>query len=239
MRKKSFTLHHWTLLAFATLLFAAAGCRPGGLGVEEKPILSGNEKIVVMGFRSALGEQEEPRTILDPLSGVVFSAKPVSGGVVEKMNKDLFDLLASRGGHELISPAQAAGAYLSIADRKMDLALLPAKMLQEVGRALNADLVLVGYIYRWRKRKGTDYGVDQAASVAFDLHLVRSLDGAVVWSETFDKTQISLAENLFDLWTFIKSGGRWMTAEKLASLGLKQLLDKMTQKEGHSKMMEP
>ncbi len=239
MRKISCLFCYWILLAFAAILLAMAGCRPGGLGVDEKPILSGNEKIVVMGFRSALGEQEEPRTILDPLSGVVFSAEPVSGGVVEKMNKDLFDLLASRGGHELITPGQAAGAYLSVADRKMDLTLLPAKMLQEVGKALNADLVLVGYVYRWRKRKGNDYGVDQAASVAFDLHLVRSLDGAVVWSETFDKTQISLAENLLDLWTFIKSGGRWMTAEKLASLGLKQLLDKMTQEEGHSNLMEP
>jgi hypothetical protein len=236
MHRKNPILSHWILLAFSAILLALAGCRPGGLEVEEKPILSGNEKIAVMGFKAALGEQDQPRTVLDPLSGVVFFAGPVSPDVVEKMTKDLFDRLVSRGGHELITPGQAAGAYLSIADREMNLALLPAKMLQEVGKALDADLVLAGYVYRWRKRKGNDYGVEQAASVAFDLHLVRSLDGAVVWSAEFDKTQLSLAENLLDLWTFVKGGGRWMTAEKLAGLGMNQLLDKMFQTRSDSIM---
>ncbi|MFZ0451783.1 MAG: hypothetical protein WAL98_21305 [Desulfatiglandaceae bacterium] len=224
--KKTF-FRHWILLAFAAILLVGAGCHPGGLEVEKKPVLSGNEKIAVMGFSAALDEQEKPQTVLDPLSGVVFSAAPVSPGVVNKMTQDLFDRLVSRGGHELISPAEATGAYSSIANRKMDLALLPARMLQKVGRELNADLVLAGYVYRWSERKGSDYGAQQAASVAFDLHLVRSLDGVVIWSGKFDKTQHSLTENLLDLWTFIKGGGRWMTAEKLAGLGLKQLLDKM------------
>jgi hypothetical protein len=224
--KKPFSCH-WILLAFAAVLFAGAGCSSGSLQVGDNPILSGNEKIAVMGFSAALGEGETPQTVLDPLSGVVFSAGPVSLGVVDKMTEELYDRLVSRGGHELIAPADAVGAYSAIADRKMDLALLPAKMLQEVGRTLGADLILVGYIYRWRERKGTDYAADQAASVAFDLHLVRSLDGAVVWNGEFDKTQLSLSENVLDFWTFIKSGGRWMTAEKLASLGLKKLLDNM------------
>lgn len=227
MRKPLLTFYCWTLFSLTTILLIVAGCRPGALEVEEKSILSGNEKIVVMGFRPALGERDMPKTVRDPLSGVVFSAEPVSPRVAEKMNQDLFDRLVSRGGHELITPGQALGAYSSIANREMDLALLPAKMLQEVGKAMDADLVLAGYIYRWRERKGTDYGVEQAASVAFDLHLVRTLDGAVVWKAKFDKTQRSLTENLLDLWAFIKGGGRWMTADKLAGLGLKQMLDKM------------
>ena len=71
---------------------------------------------------------------------------------------------------------------------------------------------------------GAGYGVEKPASVAFDLSLVKPSNGAILWRGNYDKTQRSLFENLFDMNTFIKSGGQWLTARELASIGLERLL---------------
>jgi hypothetical protein len=41
----------------------------------------------------------------------------------------------------------------------------------------------------------------------------------------FDKTQISLSENLLDIQTFLKARGRWVTAGELAEMGLTELIE--------------
>jgi len=100
-------------------------------------------------------------------------------------------------------------------------------MIKDVGMTLEADAVLVGEVYRWQDRVGTDYGIEKPASVAFDLSLVRSSDGGILWRSNYDKTQKSLMEDLLDLDTYIRSGGRWLTAEELADFGIKRLVSDM------------
>ena len=126
---------------------------------------------------------------------------------------------------ELISPGKARGVYSRLISSDEELSEF--EMLQQIGQAFSADAVLVGYLYRWRERVGGDHAVDRPASVAFDLSLIRSEDGAILWSEKFDKTQKSLSENLFEWDTFVRGRGRWMTAEKLAELGLEDMLSRM------------
>jgi hypothetical protein len=60
--------------------------------------------------------------------------------------------------------------------------------------------------------------------VAFDLHLVRVKDGTIVWRGSFDKTQSSLMENVFQFSSFFSGGGKWITAKELAEEGLAALL---------------
>jgi len=62
--------------------------------------------------------------------------------------------------------------------------------------------------------------------VAFDIDLIRVADGRTVWSGSFDETQQSLGENLFQLGTFIARGGRWVTAKDMATSGLNNILKK-------------
>jgi hypothetical protein len=50
-------------------------------------------------------------------------------------------------------------------------------------------------------------------------------EGVILWKARFDKTQISLSENLFDLQTFLKAKGRWMTADELAEMGLADFVE--------------
>ena len=106
-------------------------------------------------------------------------------------------------------------------------AAMDYELIQKLGRRFKADAVLSGTIYRWDERQGTGLAVNRPASVAFDLNLVRSTDGAIIWRGVFEKTQRSLSENILDARTFFHGGARWMTAEGLGKLGLQQLLDEM------------
>jgi hypothetical protein len=93
------------------------------------------------------------------------------------------------------------------------------------GRALDADAVLVGHIYRYIERVGGNLSVESPASVAFDLHLVRTSDGHVLWTGYFDETQKTLMEDMFDIGSFFQREGKWVTAEQMASTGLHNIME--------------
>jgi hypothetical protein len=95
----------------------------------------------------------------------------------------------------------------------------------ETGRNLGADAVIIGHLYRFRERIGTQYSVEIPASVAFDIHLIDVKDGRLLWSGNFDETQQSLFEDLYQLGTFLRRRGRWITAKELAVSGLEGILD--------------
>ena len=191
----------------------------------EKLPLPGVESVVVVGFRAAMSERDETRAVRNPITGVPPSVTPVSEEAVSKMTARLFEGVRKVGGWELIPPGKARGVYSRLISS--DEEFTEFEMLQQIGQTFSADAVLVGYLYRWRERVGGDHAVDRPASVSFDLRLIRSEDGATLWREKFDKTQQSLPENLFEWNTFVRSGGRWMTAEKLAELGLEDMLSRM------------
>ena len=213
------------IMAFILLM---VGCHSKKtIPIVKGAILPPINRIVVVGFRAYMSKGEKPDVVRDPLSGSTFIAEPVPHEAVEKMTKVLFDNLLANKRYKLVSPGQAKGVFSSIVCSDLNVRSSPLKVLSEVGEAFRADAVLVGFIYRWRERDGTDYAINRPASVAFSLHLVRPTDGAVLWTRKFDKTQISLSENLFDLATFFEGRGRWMTVEKLAMLGLKNLIAAM------------
>ena len=184
-------------------------------------------KVVVDGFHTALAQGNHPDIIRDPLSGTAFMAEPVPQNIANRMTEILYNRVATERRYALISPDQAKGVFSTLINSGKNGATNPIEILQEIGRTFEADAVLTGYIFRWRERKGTDYGVNRPASVAFNLHLISSAEGIVLWTAKFDKTQQSLSENIFDLSMFVKSKGRWMTAENLAMLGLQDMLTKM------------
>jgi hypothetical protein len=216
------------LLILATFLFSPAGCYFFSKGeVQPQAYLPGVKKVVVVGFDAAIAQGGGPEVVRNPLSGYTFMAEPVSPAVVESMTSLLFEKVLEQGRYELVTPGQASGVFSSILASDQNIGLEPLKLLQKVGEAFSADAVMVGYIYRWQKRIGTDYAADRPASVALDLYLVSPRDGAILWKATFDKTQAPLTDNLYDLSTFVESRGRWFTADELGRLGLQKLLAKL------------
>ena len=184
-------------------------------------------KVVVDGFHAAMPQGMQPDVVRDPLSGTAFMAEPVPQNVANRMTDILYNRVAAEKGYGLVSPDQAKLVFSSIIRSDKNVAISPIEILQEVGNTFKADAVLTGYIYRWREREGTDYAVNRPASVAFDLHLISPAEGTTLWKAKFDETQRSLLENVFNVSTFLESKGKWLTAEKLALLGLQKMLAEM------------
>ncbi len=181
-------------------------------------------KLAVMGFQPALLPHQGPKTMRDPINGSVFMAEPTSEATAGELTDNLYRLLLDRGDYTLIPPGKVDRAAMDLEISRPGLVEKPKELYVEVGKRLGSDLIMVGYIYRWRERKGEAYGVKSAASVAFSLSLIAVKDGAVVWSGRFDKTQRSLTENLLDLITFLRGKGRWMSAKELALIGLEKVV---------------
>ena len=189
---------------------------------QEKPSPPKIDKMVVVGFLPAMSQRDEPSMVRSPVSGAVFFGEPVPEQVVNGLTASLFDRIVEEKRFELISPGQARGAYSSL--KLSDVVGKEIDIIQKIGLAFSAEAVLIGYIYRFREREGTDYAVNRAASVAFDLYLIGPKDGVVFWKGRFDKTQQHLSQNILDAGTFMKGQGRWMTAERLAKIGLEGVL---------------
>jgi len=216
------------LIGIAAFFVVTGGCYHKKVpAAGEQRAIPAINKVVVVGFLPAMQQGDKADVVRDPISGSVFMAEPVPQGVARRMTDVLFNRLVDDERFGLVSPGQARGVFSKIVDSDRNVGMAPVSIAQAVGRSFRADAVLAGYIYRWREREGGDYAVKRPASVAFNLHLIRPSDGAILWKSKYDKTQRSLSENLFDLSTFVEGKGRWMTAEKLAMIGLEKLLAQM------------
>jgi hypothetical protein len=216
------------LLGITAFFLLNGGCYHKNVpATGEERAMSAINKVVVVGFLPAMHQGDKADVVRDPISGSVYMAEPVPQDVARRMTDILFNRLVDDERFGLVSPGQARGVFSKLVDSDRNVSMAPVSIAQAVGRSFKADAVLGGYIYRWREREGGDYGVNRPASVAFNMHLIRPSDGAILWRSTYDKTQQSLSENLFDLSTFVEGGGRWMTAEKLAVIGLEKLLAQM------------
>lgn len=210
----------------APLMFLFSACHLHKAQVsKEKSFLPQIERMVVVGFQPAISQRDEPHMVRNPVSGAAFFSAPVSEQVAHKMTTRLFNKILEERHYKLITPGQARGVYSSLLSS--DVIQAEIEILQKIGQAFSADGVLIGYLYRWREREGTDFSVYRPASVAFDLYIIRPEDGAILWKGRFDKTQQSLSENILDMGTFFRGRGRWMTVEKLAEIGLEDMLSKI------------
>jgi hypothetical protein len=142
------------------------------------------------------------------------SQKTLTRLLQEKMEaKDIFKIL----------PPEKVEEALSKSDR-MQLELRPMLSFVQLGKTLNVDFILVGYLFRFEERIGSNIGVEKPASVGFDVHLIRLRDGKMVWIGKFDETQQPLSENLLKMRAFVRRKASWLTAVELSSVGMDEML---------------
>ena len=212
-------------LALAAALMMLAACQPRAVPVagpaaeDFKPA-----KIAVLPFTNMSAVYGEGQSVRCPLCGTMMVTGPVKEGADRFLTGELSDLIQKKMKADVIPPVRAKGVYTTLLDEE-GLLFPEVGVVAKTGRRLGADAVVVGNIYRFRERVGSDYGAESPASVAFTLAMVRVDDSSVVWSAVFDETQHSLMENLFNIGTFFKRGGKWLTAEQLAGYGLKEIVD--------------
>ncbi len=210
-------------IGIITLILLLSACKSDVI-IPETPIAkSGIEKLLILPFKDLSSLYGKNVSVRCPLCGNVFSTGDVGIVAVDVLTDRLISIIKSSKDFELIPPGQAQGpmSLLLSADKKE---LSERDILVKIGRALYADAVLVGHVYRFKDRVGMMYSVDSPASVAFDIHLIDVSNGSMLWVGHFDETQRSLSENLFKIGTFLRRKGSWITAEEMAASGLEDVL---------------
>ena len=211
----------WLFLALAGL--CTAGCVPSlPPPTRESVPVADMHKVVVMPFRMATGRFNIGTSVRCPICGAIFIVGQIEPTANAYMTRQLWDYLRSKSKYSLIPPGTAEGVRSHLLSEHIGLS--ERNLIVEVGKNLQADGVVSGMIYSFRQRVGTPLSVDTPASVAFDIHFLRVSDGRLIWAGHFDETQHSLSENVFRFGTFVRRGGRWLTAEELVSFGLRQVM---------------
>lgn len=209
---------------FAGLLLILQGCSQNSISVETFPK---GEPVKLRRIAFYPIQRINPDDITDhtlhcPICGTILTVGSIEPQA-EKVVEDVFlRNLNKTGKYEIVPPERVYGVFQRISAGSLKATL--RELLIQSGRESGADAVMYGYVYRYRGRKGFAYGTDQAASVAFAVHLISVRDGSLIWKGTFDKTQRSLMENVFHFSAFYKERGRWLTAGELTEEGVLELL---------------
>lgn len=208
------------LIASITVLLIA-GCTTSRTSVPDSGADITVRRIAVLPFQQTSPSEVAVRMGGEPvILGEIGTDHP--DGSPERITERIFlERQKALGRIQVVYPDRAGAAYLNAASGSFKMKT--SEILRKMGSDLETDGIIVGYVYRWRERKGLAYSVEKPASVAFDIHLYRASDGALLWRGLFDQTQESLMENMLKLPFFFKEKGRWITAEELTAAGMEEV----------------
>jgi TolB-like protein len=179
-------------------------------------------RIAVMSFQSLTVDEDGGNTVFCPICGIGSSKGKILEGS-EKIVEEIFiDRLSKVKGIELIPSEKVQSVYKRISSEKLKGPFI--ENLKKVGKELGADYIATGFVYRYVERVGYKYSSEHPASVIFEIHLVKTADGSIIWRGYFDKTQKSLLEDIFQIASFFKGGAKWVTVRQLTEQGMDEVL---------------
>jgi hypothetical protein len=178
------------------------------------------KSLAVIAFQPLL-PAEGSTMVICPLCSAGFSGGKIEKGAENLVQESFIDKLRDFNQVKVMPPEKVMAVYNRVVAESLKKPLLD--VLTKVGTELQADIIVVGYVYRYTERIGYDYSVERPASVAFEIRLLNVKDGSTIWRGVFDKTQKSLMEDLFQTSSFFKGGAKWLTASQLAKLGIDEI----------------
>jgi len=218
-------MHLYVLALSFSLALLICGCASQSSSVRgpDKRTDVTFKKIAVVPFQLVTASDPSSNTVRCPICGTM-ARSCASPNDAAKTVEDLFlERLKTHKELTTIPQDDTSGIFRMLQSESFKEK--PTDILLKVGTALNADAVVAGYVYCYREREGTAFSVRKPASVSFELSVVRSSDGSVVWSSFFDKTQASLMENVLQISSFIKGGWKWNTARELTEQGIDKAME--------------
>ncbi|RJX35906.1 MAG: hypothetical protein C4525_02575 [Desulfarculus sp.] len=211
------------LILSALLLAAACQTPPKGATISREKAWT-PAKLAVLPFEKVQTAPGGRAPAWSPLTRAAHIGGSIIPGAEQSMDNALASMLPRISNIPLVPAAQASLVFQRLSGRDLEDTLRDE--IVATGRQLGADAVLVGFIYRFSQRVGGPYAATQPAAVSFDLSVVRTRDGAIIWRDTFEERQQSLSQNFLALEQYMRYGMRWYTAQEMGAIGLEQVLSR-------------
>jgi hypothetical protein len=157
-----------------------------------------------------------------PICKAVSTKGEILPGSQKKITRLLQQKMEASETFDVLSLESVEGAVSYWEKGQFEERIIPTSI--QIGKDLNVDFILVGFLFRFEERIGSSVGVEKPASVSIDLHLFRLKDGKVVWGARFDETQRPISEDLLKLGSFFRRKASWLKAEDLAGVGMDEML---------------
>jgi hypothetical protein len=217
MSLKCMSIYRWGIVLLGIIFLLSCAAPSASVSVSGTGGLY--KRIAVLPFSKANPEDTIDQLIPRSIAG----QKDLTAESAENVVESLFLAKLGESKNIEIIPVEQVESVCRQITREC-ISVKETNLIQKLGNELRADAILVGYVYRYQERVGTPYGVEKPASVAFELQLIDVQEGSRRWKATFDKTQRSLTENLFNFRSFVKGKGRWLTVRELAEEGVEQIM---------------
>ena len=180
----------------------------------------GNPSLAVFPVLIARGE-DQGRGSICPICKGVYQRGDVLAGSENTLTWILQQKMETLGTFKIFPPEKVEEVISHRERRRFEEK--PVASAIDFGRELNADFLLIGFLFRFQERIGSSMGVERPASVGFDLHLFRLKDSKEVWRGKFDETQRPLSDDLLKIGAFFRRKASWLPAKELASVGIDEL----------------
>jgi len=182
----------------------------------------GPGRIAVMPLTKGKYGTSLPETVDAPLFQLSLEGDEVAEDADRLLTESVFREMERIHGTTVIPLDRSIGAYFRAP--RDDLKDTLRTMAHKTGEALGADMVMTGFVWRYKDRVGGDRAASSPASVGFTLILFQAAQSRILWSERYEETQQALSENILNAKAFFDRGGKWLTADELAREGLRKIL---------------
>jgi hypothetical protein len=224
--KVIFRGYHWVIFGWIFLLFLSVSNTPQLLQAqtaadkEEVRV----QKISVAPFLKGRVGSKTSETLNATLRELFYNPENITPDADRTLTRLVHRALHKRYGDRTVPLSNVMAFEESmIKDGSLDT---PRTIAKRIGAALDANVVMGGYVWRYRDRKGGAYAAETTATVGFVLYLIEVSGGKMLWQGEFEETQRSLSENILDAKKFFERGMKWLTADELAHFGIQHVLKK-------------
>ena len=164
-----------------------------------------------MPFLKGRCDSDIGKTLDCPLRQLSFDPESLLPRSTQILTECLQENLQERYGDRLIPLTKVRGIYEELSSRQ-ELDTLRA-VGQELGKAIQANFMVLGTVWRYRERVGGPGDMQSPTTVAFAIYLFDVGRGKMVWMGKFVETTQSLADNILEVRRFVKRGATWLSAD--------------------------
>jgi hypothetical protein len=174
-------------------------------------------------FRGALGVDIEG-PLKGPLGDLAFDPEDLALGAEGILTGYVHQELEKRYGERAVPLAKTREVYGAMSkDNKVDT---PLSVTKRLGEALEANLMVIGTVRKYRRRTADTGEGYRGVAVAFTVYIVDVPTGKALWKDRFAESQSSFTDNILRRGKGVKKGMKWLTADEMARRGVKEIFDR-------------